>query len=160
MKRLALIVLFFGSISYSNLFADVTVFFVPIIEHNGKSITIKDIARLDCSSSLREKIYNIQIHKELYRDGYIDRKEIYALIKEYINDTVFIYGNAVKISKKADLSENITTHKHDNGDSVISGNILNVIVKKNGISVEIIGKAMEYGERGDEIMLMLNGSKR
>lgn len=156
MKRLILLILLLGSIPCVDLFAEVSVFLIPIIQQRD-DLTLRDIARIDCSSPLREKLYGIQVHAELYRDGFIDRREIYSLTKNYADD-VIVYGNAVKIS--TDSSEGRTAHSNERGYSVESGTDVYVIIKKKGITVEIRGTALEDGERGDEIMVMIMGSKK
>lgn len=155
MKRLILVILLCGSIP-ADLFAEVSVFLIPIIEQRD-DLTLGDIARIDCPSPLREKLYGIRIHENLYRDGFIDRGEIYSLTRGYTDD-VIIYGNAVKV--RTESSEKRTAHGDERGYSVESGSDVCVIIKKKGITVEIRGTALEDGERGDEIAVMIKGSKK
>ncbi len=156
MKRLVLLILLISSISRGDLFAEINVFLIPMIEKQD-CLTMRDIARIDCPSTTQERLYRIQINKGLYRDGFIDRREIYSLMKGYANDVV-IYGNAVKVGKK---SPNGHIARSLEGEySVKSGSDVNVIVKKKGIRVEIRGTALEDGERGDEIMIMIRDSRK
>ena len=155
MKRLLLLILLCGSIP-ADLFAEVSVFLMPVIEHRDE-LTLGDIARIDCPSPLRERLYGIRVHENLYRDGFIDRREIYFLTRVYTDDVV-IYGNAVKV--RTDSSENRTANTNERGYSVESGSDVSVIIKKKGITVEIRGTALEDGERGDEIVVMIMGAKK
>jgi hypothetical protein len=155
-KRLILLILLLSSITQGDLFAEINVFLFPMIEKRD-SLTMRDIARIDCPSTMQERLYGIRIYEGLYRDGFIDRREIYSLMEGYANDIV-IYGNAVKVGKESSYGH--IARSPESKYSVKSGSDVNVIIRKKGIRVEIRGTALEDGERGDEIMIMIRDSRK
>ena len=152
MKRL-LILLFSLALTHTALAAEVSVFLIPIVDHHDE-LTLRDIARLECPAAVQDELYAIPIGSELYRDGYIDRKEVYTLLRKHSAGRVTVYGNAIRVLADSDIAP--VPEKHNR---IQSGSVLHVVVKKRGVSVEITGTALEEGKRGDEIRFKI-GNRR
>jgi hypothetical protein len=120
---------------------------------NNDRLIIKDVAVVEGNNSDIEKIKNIQIDKDIYSDGYIDKKEILLLLKNNTEDTIFIFGNAIRILTH---DQHINNSENDAPDSVIKkGDSVNIVIKKNGISVILRGIAVNEGKIDEEVVVKI-----
>ena len=142
-------------IIHETLFAEIKIFLFPRIEIEDDNIAIRDIAVIDGSSLSLDKIGKIEITKELYGDGYLDRKELGILLRKNIRDTVFIYGNAVRIFRRIEAKDNEEEISDDGEIVVKAGERVSLIIKKKGITVELLGTVVEEGRQGEDIKVKL-----
>ncbi len=134
------------------------------IDNNQNNLAVSDIAKIEGGSPEIQKINNSIVEDIVYEDGFIDKREIFELIKGITNDVVFIYGNAVSIIKNnSGAIDDIDYAAENNSDEsnfiVKRGDRINVIVKKNKINIELTGKALSDGRYGDEIKVRVNTFK-
>jgi len=158
MIRKFLIITLLLLLSGISVYADIRLYLLPEVEPAKGRLTIKDIARIDCDPAIKKFLEDINISPLIQKDGYIDRREIGKLVRNYTMDLVLIYGNAVKVGRVHD--SNYQEPKDDENFSIRSGDTLSVIINKNGISIEMPGTALEEGKMGDEILVKIKNSKR
>ncbi len=164
-NKIALI-LFLGFISSSALSAEVEIYLFSNIETANDKIMLGDISRINADIEKSKAVSSIIIDKKIYSDGFIDRSEIRNLVKDKINDRIFIYGNAVRIVQKIEekaeekSDQDIETKEKIIPISVKNGDRVELIVHKKGIIVQTDGTAIEDGRTGESIKIMLKGSKK
>ncbi len=140
--------------------ADINMFLFQNVEINKieDDLALTDIARFDGNYSSTSKFCDIKIDKELYSDGYIDRKELSDLLRKNVDDLFFIYGSAIKVIEKNDDSDmHIEEDNYYFGEEYLvkRGDRVNLVVTKRGIKVELKGSVMEDGKKGDEITVRM-----
>ena len=139
--------------------ADVRLFLKPAVTTEQATLYLRDIARIDGSASIKSRIQDILIPESLFRDGYIDRKEIGILIRNQTDEVVLIFGSAVRIYENGRSSETaIFTEDKSSIYSIRSGDRITVVVKKHGISVKAVGTALEDGRLGEFIKVKLKNT--
>ena len=131
------------------------------IDNNQNNLAVSDIAKIEGSAPDIQKINNHIVNETVYEDGFIDKREMFKLIKSITSDIVFIYGNAVSIIKNSGVSidkmdSDIFNSTDESNYIVKKGDRINVIVKKNKINIELTGKALSDGRQGDEIKVRVN----
>ncbi|MDY6934312.1 MAG: flagella basal body P-ring formation protein FlgA [Spirochaetota bacterium] len=142
------------------VFAEIKIFLFPIVEIDGIDITLKDVGMIDYNSTIHKKIEDIEIFRELYMDGYLDRMELRNLLNRNIKEDIIIFGNAVRILTKDDDSDKQKKYEREWRDYIVTkGDRVNLIVKGNGITIGSSGMAVNDGKIGDEIKVKLKGSK-
>lgn len=139
-------------VAAGNARAETSLFLYPKISQKTK-ITISDIAKIESGSSTVKLLGDVVIEPQLYRDGFIDRSELYALLRKYTSETVFVYGYATRV-----ISESIQSEKKE---SIVikQGQHVKVIVKYKGITIETSGIAQRTGSSGDRIPVKMNKKK-
>lgn len=152
---LQIVLIFLFSIVFfkHTAYCDIKLFLQSKIITNNDGLVLKDVAVVEGNNSDIEKIKNIQIDKTIYSDGYIDKKEILSLLKNNTEDTIFIFGNAIRILTNDPYKNNT---ENDATESVIKkGDSVNIIIKKNGISVIVRGISLNEGKTDEEIFVKL-----
>lgn len=151
--QIFLLLTFFIVFIEHTAYCDIRLFLFPKITTDNNDIFLKDVALVEGNNTDIEKIKNTKIKKEIYSDGYIDRKEILSVLKNNTDDNIFIIGNAVRVFNNA---TNIIYVENQPSEPVIKkGDNVNVIVKKNGISVILRGTAVSDGKIDDEVSVKL-----
>lgn len=147
--------LFSGSV-----FAEVVVLLLPRAAAVG-SLRVRDLARVDALDRVRGAVENIEVPEKLYQDGYLDRREIGELIRAHVKDLVLIYGNAVKISaKEGNAARGKKAGSSSKHPVIKSGEQVNIVVRKNGISVLLTGTALGSGKVGETLSVRLKDAKK
>lgn len=135
-----------GFLNLPNLLsADIRVYLYPRAEKGDSTLLIQDIGGIDCDTAA-DQIKSIEIDGSLYSDGYLDKKEIISILKSKTDDSVFIYGNAVRIFTKSNLPETDT----DNEVRIMPVNMgqkISLRIKKNRVTVEIPGTVVSVNEK-------------
>lgn len=143
-------------LSSTSAFAEVKIFLSHRYEYKEdiSEITLGEIARIDCDEKDYTRINSIPIGRELYNDGYVDKSELFAYLKENTQDILIIYGSAVKITCKT--KEPLIDEKTEKEKIIVQkGDIVKLKLNNKGISVEVDGKALDEGGEGDVINLEL-----
>jgi len=141
------------------VFADIKIFLFHRIESTEDNIALRNVAHVFGNSVSLDEIRGITISEELYSDGYIDRRELGELLRKKTNDSVYIIGNAVRIVR-TDLDLELRAEDTCAGGVLVrKGEVVNLIVRKKGISIRLIGKAMEDRREGEEINVKMRSSR-
>ena len=151
MYRLAIILLllfFFSSsaFSYTRVYlkSDVTV--------NSKDVKVRDISMAEGDNA--DFILDMIIPPELYIDKIIDNKRLYDFLNSNSDERVVVLGTGVKIK-----------HNFRNSRSSIDpplvkrGDTVTLSIRKNGIIIEVKGKALSNGRERDEVNFKLSTGK-
>jgi hypothetical protein len=152
---LILIILAVSAVAY----ADVNIFLLPKVDATDDNITLGDLAKIECDESCAAALGAIAIDRSLYKDGLVDRREIIELIRGKVDGPFTVYGNAVRIMKKDPLKKE-TAPDSKLKNSVISGDPVDIIVRKNGIVLQLSGTALQDGKAGEMVKVMIRGNRR
>ncbi len=133
-------------------YAEIKIFLKPkaIISQSG--LTLCDIASVEGNNSETDRIKNINIDSDLFTDGYIDKKEIFTLLKSQKEDSCIIYGNAVRIVPGELQTDNLSGK---NDLRLKKGDRVDVIVNNKGISLKLKGIAVNEGKFNEEITVKI-----
>ena len=145
------------------LSAEVSLYMIPKIVFGSAEVRVGDIARIEGSSSIVRKVENIVVEKRYYQDGYIDRSELLSSIKGELNTSVYIYGSASRVLKEGvgeKPSIGSFSGVHTGEPAVKNGDSVRVLIRKNGITVEIAGTASGSGSTGDMIQVHFKNRRR
>jgi hypothetical protein len=138
------------------LFADVKVFLYPRFETEETSVRVEEIAWVEGDAEQADKTRKITISSNIYRDGFIDSRELTSILKSAGVETFSIIGNSVRVTKpkvsKADRSKLDELAEH----AVRKGDIVTVVVKARKITLETHGKVMKDAVPGDEVTVDLD----
>jgi hypothetical protein len=140
----------------NTVYAEIKIFLHPR-SVAASNLILGDIASIEADQLISDNIKNITIEQSLYSDGYIDKKEIALLLKQYTNDNFSIYGNAVRVTN--DLQDDLYNTADQYDPAVIllrKGDRVNIIIKRNGISLMLKGTAIDDGKINDEIAVKLD----
>ena len=155
MKRAAVTLLFLA-LSCAAAYADVKLLLYPKCEADGASLPVSSIAWVDGDEDDAAKVRAIRIDAKFFKDGYVDRSEITAILKRAGVQEFSIVGSSVRVTKpdktKVDLDELAE-------QSVKRGDAVKVLVKGHGISVETHGTVSADALPGDEIVVELSRKK-
>lgn len=155
MKRAAAI-LFVLALPCAAAYADVKLFLYPRCEAEGGSLPMSSAAWIDGDEDDVARVRAIRIDGKFFKDGYVDRSELTAILKRAAVQDFSIIGSSVRVTKpdkaKVDLEE-LTEQ------SVKRGEAVKVMVKGHGISVETHGTVSADALPGDEIVVELSRKK-
>ncbi len=119
---------------------------------------VRDIAHVKGIGEKYDNIRNLKIDAEIYRDYYIDRKELFTFINKSYNQKCFIYGNAVRIfSDGKDLDGKIV--KKSDIFFVAKGDVVSIVMRRKSISIEMLGVSRVNARVGDRVTVELNNGK-
>jgi hypothetical protein len=117
-----------------------------------EDVKVCDISKVEGDNA--DFISDIIIPPELYIDKIIDNKRLYDFLNSNLNEKVFVFGTGVKIK-----------HNFKNKKSVVDsplikrGDMITLSVRKNGITIEVKGKALSNGKEKDEVDFKLSSGK-
>jgi hypothetical protein len=154
-SALFVIILAFSAVAY----ADVNIFLLPKVDAADDNITLGDLAKIECDESCVKTLSAIAIERYLYKDGLVDRREIIELLNGKVDEPFTVYGNAVRIIKKDPLKKEAAPDSKLK-NSVISGELVDIIVRTNGIVLQLSGTALQDGKTGETVKVMLRGNRR
>ncbi len=130
------------------------VYLLSEVEINRINLLVSDICKIEADR--RDNLLGLVIPESLYSDGVVDREELHSFLNGRIDGTVSIYGSGVRVTKKIIPAVVVTPEKPL---LVKKGETVELTGKKNGITVEIKGKALEKGSVDDEIEFRLSTGK-
>lgn len=140
------------------VFADVKLFLYSKAIVKAEGLLLKDLARIEGKRDVIKNIYNIKINEKLYQDRYVDSNELYKILKTNLKCNLYVFGNSVHI-----LNDKTELTKNNNKPSIVrikKGDTVNVIIKRKGISIEVIGESLVDAKVGDSVMVDLNQNKK
>lgn len=122
-------------------------------EINRENLLLSDICKMEGDNV--DKISGTVILPGLYRDGVIDSQELYDFLSQALDNRLFIFGSGVKIKKntvkkEAEVKKDILVAK---------GEMVDLSIRKNGIVIEMKGKALSSGYERDKIDFRLTTGK-
>jgi hypothetical protein len=147
---IALFLVFIAAEAYS-----ARLYLVPNFRGEPGSLTVGDICRVEAKPGLYEKIASVKIPASIYEDGYVDRMEVKRLLNNEGNETLLIYGSAVRVR-----SAGVRDPKHLREWLVRKGDEVFVRVTGAYIELELKGTALESGNKGDVIPVRVRTKKR
>ncbi|HNV47325.1 MAG TPA: flagella basal body P-ring formation protein FlgA [Spirochaetota bacterium] len=157
MLRAALIVAFLIT-ALGVAAAEVRLLLYPTAQRGDAPLALSDVARVEAGAAT-DAIGAILIPGELCRDGLLDRTEIAALVARLTNDLVFIEGNAVRIVRPNGARDEAPAGPaRDVG--IKAGERITVVVRKNGVAIELPGVALGDGRAGETVSVRLKGAAR
>ncbi len=123
------------------------------VEISKENLIISDICKMEGDNI--DSIANLIISPDLYRDSIVDNKELYDFISLTISDKLYIFGSGVKIKKtiikkESELVKPVMIEK---------GDTIELTILKNGITIEMKGKALNSGCEKEEIDFRLSTGK-
>jgi hypothetical protein len=132
--------------------AEIRLFLQPKVMTEGNNLLLSDIASIEGNCSNIEQIKNISIEREIFSDGYIDKKEITSLLKKYNEDNFIVYGNAVHVI--TNLQTDITSSEQN--DLILKkGDRVEIILNNKGVSLILKGIVVNEGRINEEITVRI-----
>lgn len=159
MRRLVLTGLLLVAALGATAEAEVRLFLYPVVERGDGAITVGDVARVDAGAA-SDKIRGVAIPADLCRDGYLDRTELQYLLSKHTGDLVCIEGSAVHLVSPRGAEPGGIPAVDRRVRAVKAGDRLTVVVKKNGIEIELPGVALADGIAGDAVNVRLKGASQ
>jgi hypothetical protein len=132
--------------------AGVKIFLYPRYQTGDKMVSVSEIAWVEGDGDDAVKIRRTEIPEKIFHDGFIDRRELTAVLRASGSGDYIIVGNAVRIMPPDTHDEDLakmTAHAVKKGDAV------KLIVKSGKISIETHGVATTDGLPGDLIQVEL-----
>ena len=139
--------------------AGIDIFLYPRIHAAEGEVYLRDIGKIEGDENELEAIEGMRISPELYRDGLIDRREVYQLVSAVYKGSIVIYGSAVRIVI-AEKGGKDSLEPVGDGAGVKAGDSISLVVRNKGLVLQMTGKALDSGVSGDRVWIMLKGSKR
>jgi hypothetical protein len=141
------------------LFAEVNIYLISRFESEGE-VRLCDVARIEAGAADAARIGALPVMPALYADGFLDRKELEAMVKDRSAESIFIYGGAVKILAKKGPAATGDEELSPAGElQVKAGDAVGVLIKGRGISVKLTGSAVEDGRMGDNVRVRIKGNR-
>ena len=141
--------------SYTRIYlmSDVTV--------NTEDVRVSDICKTDGDNT--GLVSDMIIPHALYIDKIIDNKELLDFLNSNLNEKVFVFGTGVKIKHTFNFKSK-QNQNHDKASLVKPtlikrGDTLTLFIRKNGIIIEVQGKALSNGDARDEVNFKLLSGK-
>ncbi|MBN2435274.1 MAG: flagella basal body P-ring formation protein FlgA [Spirochaetes bacterium] len=147
---LIMLVLLTSSVS----FGQVKVFLHSSLKTDGKGVSLSDIARIGGTHNGAVEIDEIMIEQKHLENGYISRKTVQTILQEN-GITGVVYGTSVRllpIDKK-----NGSVKK---SSLVDRGDIVDIIISRNGILIETTGTSLVKARPGDKVTVKVNSKGR
>jgi len=148
MKRLTLTILLLFTASAA--LADVVLYLYPSIIAANNQVRLSSIASIDAGQSERESAASIVIPSALYRDGFVDKRELLTFVSSRFSGPVSIFGSAVKINFLQKKNEPAVWQ------GIARGKIVKVVYSSGAIKIEVRGKALKSGMPGEIISVRVN----
>ncbi len=122
-------------------------------EINKEDLIVSDICKMEGDNI--NLISNLVISPELYKDSIVDNRELYDFLSLSLDKKLFIFGSGVKIKK------NIVKKEIESEKTILveKGMSVELSIKKNGITIEMKGRALNRGCEKDEIDFRLSTGK-
>ncbi len=141
------------------LFAEVNIYLISRFESEGE-VRLCDVARIEAAAADAARIGALPVMPALYADGFLDRKELEAMVKDSSAESIFIYGGAVKILAKKGPAATGDEELSPAGElPVKAGDAVGVLIRGRGITVKLTGSAVEDGRMGDSVRVRIKGNR-
>jgi hypothetical protein len=150
----SLFALFFLFILYSDGFAYTRLYLMSDVTVKTEDVKVSDVCKVEGDNA--EMILDMVIPAELYIDKIIDNKRLYDFLNSKVDEKVLVFGTGVRIK------HNFVPKKirdKEKPQLVKRGDVLTLLVRKNGITIEVKGKALKNGSEKDEINFKLSSGK-
>jgi hypothetical protein len=138
------------------LFADVKLFLYPRFETEENSVRVEEIAWVEGDADQTDLARKISISSGIYRDGFVDRRELALILKSSGIESFTIIGNSVRVTRpkvsKADRDKLDELAEH----AVKKGDLVTVVVRSKKITLETHGKVSKDAVPGDEVIVDLD----
>lgn len=125
------------------------IYLLSDIDLEKENLVVSDICKMEGDNI--NLISNVVIPSSIYSDGLIESAELMNLLSRKLDGKLFIFGTGVQVRKKA---VNFEAGKVINV-LVKKGQVIGILVRKNGVSIEMKGKALADGAENDEIEIKL-----
>ena len=136
-----------------NVFSYTRIYLISEARINKDDLNVSDICKMEGDNI--DKISNLVISPEIYGDSIVDNKELSDFLTSNTGDQIFIFGSGVKIKKN--IIKNVPVVKPV--ALVEKGQMVELSIKKNGITIEMKGKALNSGCENEEINFRLSTGK-
>ncbi len=133
----------------SSLSADVVLYLYPGVVARKAGIALNSIALIDARGVEKERAMEITIPEDLYRDGYIDRRELYGYLNRHLSVSLQIFGSAVRVTHLRNIQKEPVKR-------IARGAAVTVIFSAGSIYIEARGKALRGGMPGEVIPVKVN----
>ena len=157
MFRIALIILSVLLISgfNDNIYAISKIYLLPEVHIDNESLRMSDIAIIEGPDA--SSIYDLEIPGYYAKKtGIIDKSKVYDIISGSGYTGFVIFGNGVRINIP---KKNYSLSGIKKEYAVKKGELVDLIVLKNGVKIEIKGEALSSGEIGETIKVK-SGKKK
>ena len=138
---------------YIDASAYTRIYLLSDIDLNGENLLISDICKIEGDNI--ELISGFVISPDLYKDGIIENRELYNFLQQKLKGQMIIFGNAINIRKISPETQPIKEVIY----LVKKGQTIGLLLKKNGIIIEMKGKALGSGTENEEIDIRLSTGK-
>lgn len=125
------------------------IYLLSDIDLEKANLLVSDICKMEGDNI--SLISDMVISPELYSDGLIENKELLDLLSPKLNGKLFIFGSGVQVRKKIINPESVKTVNI----LIKKGQTIGLLIRKNGITIEMKGKALSNGSENDEIDIKL-----
>ena len=149
----AFFILFFLLYFQVNGLSYTRIYLISEAEINKENLILSDICKMEGDSV--DLISGLVISPELYKDSIVDNKELHDFLSSRIDKNLFIFGSGVKI-KKISINNEVVSEK---SVLVEKGDMVELAISRNGITIEMKGKALNKGSEKDEINFRLSTGK-
>ncbi len=141
----------------SSVYADTRIYLIPRVVSPGEELQLGRFARIETSVRGNRETGDILIDKSLYEDGHIGRGELSELLEKHIDGPFTVYGNGVAIVTDREFRRGMS----GSGEQVVvkKGKTVRLVVRRNGVAVEVIGEAMRDGRVGEIIPVKIDRSR-
>ncbi|TAL37049.1 MAG: hypothetical protein EPN93_06375 [Spirochaetes bacterium] len=136
--------------------ADVNLYLLSRVEAKD-ALTLADVARVETAGELADTLRALVLPARLSEDGYIDRTELSALVARATEESVFIYGNAVRVYARLPRPEERCAEIPEM--VVQAGDGVSVVIYNRTITLEIPGSALQDGRVGDTIQVRVKNNR-
>ncbi len=160
MRRLALIPALILAAGMALAAGDTRLYLHPAVSSAG-NLLLGEVARIESDEATAEALGALPVDGALYADGYLDSREIRALLlsRGYAFH-VGIFGTACRVNAAVDIARKTTDVPEAGEVAVKSGDTVDVTVRKNGIVIQAPGTAIGDGRMGDKVFIRTRNSRR
>jgi hypothetical protein len=137
----------FEASAYTNIYM------LSDIDMEGDKLFVSDICKMDGDNI--NLISGLEISHEIYSDGIIENRELFNFLNPVLKGKMFIFGNAVQVRKIPPKID----HNKAEVFQVKKGQTTALLFRKNGIIIEMKGKALSSGSENEEIDFKLPTGK-
>jgi len=148
-----MLICIFTGLCYINASAYTRIYLLSDIDMKNENLLISDICKMEGDNI--DLISGLIISPDLYEDGIIENRELFNFLQPKLNGQMFIFGNGINIRKSLFKNQSVKNKIF----FVKKGQIIGLLLRKNGIVIEMKGKALGSGTENDEINIRLSTGK-
>lgn len=143
-KTIFFLIIIFHSVS---IFCATKVFLHSKYVMRNEKLFLSDIASFGGTSVLE-----MEIPVELYKDGFVDRKEILNLLMNHQQGEYMVYGSAVRVLP-------VTIENSRDQYYIRKGDTVDILLKRKNIKIKVIGKSLVNAYVGQTIKVEIDNRK-